>query len=103
VKTRLSQVTDWPALAREAHWNVTELARICHVSTRALQLFFLWNMGVGPKQYMRRLRQSGAALSLDGTRSVKQVAALLGYTHASHFSRDFKLFYGRPPSAAGRP
>jgi AraC-like DNA-binding protein len=44
------------------------------------------------------LRQIDALSLLSAGKSVKETAIELGYTDPAHLSRDFKQFYGRPPT-----
>jgi AraC-like DNA-binding protein len=71
-------------------------------------------MGISPRQLERRMRQVfqrcphewlceqrflKAAEALKGGLPVKNVATELGFKRASHFSREFKRFYGHSPIA----
>src|SRR5208282_2235988 len=74
------------------------LADKCRVTPRHLERYFHKTTGLTVQQLMNRERQMRALLFLLDGKSVKDASRLLGYTGASHFSRDFKRYYGLPPS-----
>ena len=95
---RLSNVQEWEPLAQKSQFRANELAVICNVSLRTLQRHFREHYKVTVSKWLRdvRLRQAYGRL-LQGT-SVKEVAYDLGYKQLSHFSRDFKDYFGVSPS-----
>jgi AraC-like DNA-binding protein len=95
---RLSSVQEWQSLAERAQFRAQELASLCQVSLRTLQRHFRQNYGLTVSKWLRdiRLRQAYGLL-LQGS-SVKEVAYDLGYKQLSHFSRDFKDYFGVSPS-----
>ncbi|MGN6556310.1 MAG: helix-turn-helix transcriptional regulator [Verrucomicrobiota bacterium] len=94
--TRLQRIQNWPELAELAKWSVTGLAKRCGLSKRALQRHFQNNVGKPPKAWLLEARQKRAIKLLE-TLSVKETAAALGYRHATHFSREFKKYWGYSP------
>jgi AraC-like DNA-binding protein len=99
VSSRLDHVPNWPELARQENWCAQRLARACNVSLRTLDQFFLETMAKCPHEWLFEERMKEAVeLRKDGS-SVKDTAAILGYKHATHFSRDFKKRWGCSPSA----
>jgi transcriptional regulator GlxA family with amidase domain len=97
---RLAQVTNWPELARTADYRTNNLARMCGVSTRELERFFLFKTGKCPHRWLNDLRQIEAIALIAAGKSVKETAIELHYKHPAHFSRDFKHFHGLPPTSA---
>src|SRR5271170_7549008 len=86
---------------REFHQNIPvhELAREVRLSTGHFIRLFKVETSLAPKQYVRCLRMKQAEDLLEGSfLSVKEIAANVGVGDRSHFSRDFKKFYGRTPT-----
>lgn len=82
---------------KEIHRNVPvpELARQVRLSTGHFIRLFRAETSFSPKQYVRGLRMKQAEALLNGSfLSVKEIAASVGVGDRSHFSRDFKKFYG---------
>ena len=98
MNTRLNHVQDWLALARQAGWSVTNLAKLCNVSPRTLERHFLKCMGVCPKNWLSEERQRRAIQLLCEGLSVKETAASLGYRHAHNFSQEFKKYWNCCPT-----
>jgi transcriptional regulator GlxA family with amidase domain len=80
--------------------RVPELAARVNLSPSRFRDLFSAQTGLGPVQYMRRLRLRRARLLIERTfLTVKEVMALVGYNDASHFSREFSRHHGIAPSA----
>jgi len=80
--------------------SVPELAARVNLSPSRFRELFSAQTGVGPAQYMQRLRLRRARLLIERTfLTVKEVMALVGYNDPSHFSREFSRYHGVPPSA----
>jgi AraC-like DNA-binding protein len=94
---RLKNVANWTELAPKANWSVKNLAKLCGISERTLEQYFLKNMGKSPKEWLVEQRCSWAITFLRDGSSVKETAAHLGYKYANHFSREFKRHYGFTP------
>ena len=96
---KLDDSRDWLALAKQANWSVTKLARLCNISVRTLERHFVKAMGKSPKTWLleQRQRQAGELLRENG-RSVKEIASKLGYKQAHHFSLEFKRYWGVCPT-----
>ncbi|MGO8765902.1 MAG: helix-turn-helix transcriptional regulator, partial [Limisphaerales bacterium] len=85
-------------MATQANWSVADLAKLCGASVRKLQRDFHKNMGQCPKIWLLEQRQREAGKLLrKNNKSIKEVAAHLGYKHAHHFSREFKKYWGICP------
>ena len=80
-------------------FNPAALARDRGVSLRTLQRFFRKHYDMTISEWLRSLRLREAYSRLGAATCVKEVAYDLGYKRASHFSRDFKDFYGIRPSS----
>ncbi len=63
---------------------------------------FAAEFGKTPKQYLLERRMDKARELLKTGLQVQQVAEQLGFYDAFHFSKKFRLFWGRPPSAFKR-
>lgn len=103
MSTRLHFIQDWESLAQKAGYRPGELAKICEISLRTLERFFQrkYNLTVG--QWLKELRLARAYDGLKEGKQVKAVAFDFGYKQVSHFSREFKAFYGTPPSMVLSP
>jgi transcriptional regulator GlxA family with amidase domain len=66
---------------------------------RTLQRHFRKHYNTTLSNWVRELRLDRARAMLAEAESVKRVAFELGYKQPSHFTRDFRLRFGLPPSA----
>jgi AraC-like DNA-binding protein len=86
--------------------SVAELARRCHISTRALQQAFVRHMGMSPMTYLRRVRLRRAHQELlAADPSVATVAAIAkrwGFTNSGRFAATHAAYYGETPAATLR-
>ncbi len=108
----LDRITDWSARAQACRYSAARLARQCQVSARHLERYFHLQHGLTPHQWLRQLRLRLALKMMQVQTPLKVVAIELGYQNPSHFSHDFKDYFGVRPSrvghaaaglAAGRP
>ena len=99
----LSQIADWDRLAEASGWTVHGLAAKCGVTPRSLERFLGKRTGLAVRVRLRELRQMRAILYLRAGAPVKQVAYELAFRQPSHFTRQFKQFYGMPPHCARTP
>ena len=90
MNTHLNHAQDWLELARKANWSISEMAARSKVSVRTLERHFLKAFGKGPKAWLTEQRQKQVLTLRDDGYSVKEMAALLGYSHASNFTRALK-------------
>jgi len=100
---RLAHIKDWLGLARQAQWSVLKLARLCQVSDRTLERYFLDEHRQLPHTWLANQRHQYACELLREGHSVKFTASQLGYQHANSFSRAFKNVTGQKPTEFTRP
>lgn len=86
--------------------GTAEIARAAHVTPRAIQLAFRRHLDTTPTAYLRRVRlQHAHQQLLDGTPdglTVTDVALRWGFATPSRFARQYRIAYGRTPSATLR-
>lgn len=92
------EFNDWISSAEKATWSVAKLAKLINVSPRTLEMYFAAVMGQPPKSWMLEQRQRKAWVLLNEGYLVKQVAVEVGYKHSTHFSREFKKYWGYSPT-----
>ena len=98
MNSKLNHINNWPERARQANWSAAALAKLCDVSVRTLERFFLKEMGENPKKWLLTQRNVKATGLLKGGLSVKETAGNLGYGHFNNFSRDYKVYTGCCPT-----
>lgn len=80
--------------------TISSLARRVGVNECYLKTDFRERTGMSIGAYVRKLRMEQAlGLIESGRCSVLQAATFVGYSNPSHFSKAFKRFHGRLPSA----
>ncbi|MCL1796456.1 MAG: AraC family transcriptional regulator [Clostridia bacterium] len=86
------------------HENLTvkSLADSLGISADHLTRQFRQAMGLTPIEYLRRYRFARALELLRRQMPVQSVCKAVGFRHASHFSREFKVFFDMTPSAFQR-
>lgn len=78
--------------------SVASLARTAGMSASSFHHHFKAVTGTTPLQYQKDLRLIEARMLLSGHgRSVSETAYDVGYESPSHFSRDYRRKFGRPP------
>lgn len=84
--------------------TVAATAKAFDMSERSLQLLFQTHVGVGVKWIINRMRLLEAIARVKKQPHITwvEVAAELGYSSQSHFSREFKEVTGLAPSEYGR-
>jgi AraC family transcriptional regulator of arabinose operon len=79
--------------------TLREMARTVNLSPAHLRYLFKKETGASPAQYLRSLRMKEAGRLLKTTfLNVKEVMHRTGVSDKSHFTRDFKKFYGTTPA-----
>jgi AraC-like DNA-binding protein len=85
-------------LSRNDDANVSVVAARAGLSISSLRRLFATQTGLPIGRYLRKLRMGKACLLLEtSAHSIKEIAALIGYADASHFSRAFKKSIGATP------
>lgn len=81
-------------------WSMERLARELRVSESTLFARFKEATGMTPAQYLKRTRLGEARrLMVVHGDTAARAASAVGFRSASHFSRDYREAYGRPPAA----
>ncbi|GAD63486.1 AraC family transcriptional regulator [Aquipseudomonas alcaligenes] len=82
--------------------SLEQLAKLAHISPRALYSLFDRHLGTTPKHYIRqrKLEKVHACLSNPATkvRNVTEVALDYGFLHLGRFSESYKSTFGELPS-----
>lgn len=79
-------------------WSVAELARLCAVSRSLFATRFKQVLGVAPMEYLSRWRIAVAKDELRrGTRTIAEIALLVGFQSPSAFSTSFTRVVGCSP------
>lgn len=79
--------------------EVPQIANRLGISVTTLHRHFRSATGTTPLTYYKRLRLHEARrLGVGMTLNVTEAAAAVGYASVAHFSRDYKLAFGQPPS-----
>ena len=99
MRSRLDLVKDWEQRAQAAGYSASKMAQGLTVTVRRLQIFFHARFGMSPHEWMLRLRMDHATKLLSTGSSVKGASWELGYKQVSHFSREFKRFFGVSPTS----
>jgi AraC-like DNA-binding protein len=74
------------------------LAKLVHMSVRTFERKFRDSFHLTPQKYLRRLRIRMASRALVYTgQSLAEVAFGCGFADQSHFTREFRRFFGRTP------
>jgi AraC-like DNA-binding protein len=81
--------------------SVGELAEMAHMSIPTFHQHFKAMTATSPLQYMKSLRLTHARQMLQAGARVKAVAHDVGYESESQFSREYRRFFGFPPSGDG--
>lgn len=79
--------------------SVGALAEMAHMSIPTFHQRFKAITATSPLQYMKSLRLTRARQMLQAGGRVKAVAHDVGYESESQFSREYRRFFGFPPSA----
>lgn len=101
-ETRIQQSMGYIREHAATRLTVEELARRAAMSPSHFAHRFRAVARVSPMRYVKHVRLHEArSLLLRGARA-SEVAARVGYASASHFTRDFKSYFGVPPAEYAR-
>lgn len=76
-----------------------DVAKSMNLSASRLRHLFKAEVGISPKQFVRKLKLQNARSLLEQTNySVKEIGAQVGLHDESHFVRDFESAFGQTPS-----
>jgi AraC-like DNA-binding protein len=79
--------------------NLEQFAQEMHVSYSSFRQAFKKRAGLSPKQYQLQIRlQKAQEFLLNTSKSVKEIADILGFDSAYHLSHQFKKYLGTAPS-----
>jgi AraC family ethanolamine operon transcriptional activator len=103
---RMRQIHEYLRSHTDRPLYAEELAARFGISPRALEKEFQDFLGLSPMMYLRRMRLHGVRRTLKKAPPVpgivKQTALAWGFWHQGHFARDYRSFFGEPPSATVR-
>ena len=85
------------ALALEQGYRVCAVSRALGLTERHFQRIFLRDVGLTPKEWMRRERMVVARRLLAWGINPLLVGERLGFNHANSFRREFGMVYGVSP------
>ena len=97
VRTELTSVQNWPALAAQVHYRVDELVELLDVSYHLLRVFFTRAFKTTTKKWLHRERIIECQRRMRIAEPLKNIAASLGYRDAAHLTHDFKAACGISP------
>jgi transcriptional regulator GlxA family with amidase domain len=84
--------------------DVREIAAAVELSPRQLERLFAKYLRVNPSRYYLELRLDHARnLLSQTTQPILDIAIACGFASASHFSRCYRMLYGRKPSDERAP
>lgn len=97
---RISKVIDFLRQHPEQDLSLEEVAAIAMFSKFHFHRIFKEITGETLCRYIKRLRMEKVCdyLEKDDSVEIKELWSRLGYNTASHFSKDFRRFYGCTPS-----
>src|SRR4051812_23412372 len=97
-RAELQNLLLWLSMARQSGYNANILAELCQRSTRQLDRYCNELFECSTQEWLNQRRCIDASALLRNACSVKEVAFQLGFKQTSHFTRQFKNFYGVTPS-----
>jgi AraC-like DNA-binding protein len=92
---------DWESLARQARFQPAQLARLCCLSLRQLERFFIAHFGQPPGPWMRALKCRLARDLIAAGLPNKLVVSDLCFGNQSHLCHEFRRFFGASPQSFG--
>ena len=98
MKSRLDMIMNWDERLHDARWQAKTLARNCGIGEWELRRFIHLRFGDQLHNWITKRRMTRAPELLRQEISLKEISWTLGYKQPSHFSREFKRFFGVSPS-----
>ena len=96
---RIAQALRWMKTNLSTTMTNRELAESQSLTEKHFVRLFSSEVGISPQKYHLRLRLESAADNLLHTDdSINDIARKFGFSHASHFHRRFREYYGTTPS-----
>lgn len=99
---RIAQVLRHLDARYAEHTSVADMAKMAHMSVPTFHQHFKAMTASSPLRYVKALRLARARAMLQRGGLVKTVARDVGYESESQFSREYRRFFGAPPSARAR-
>jgi len=100
VNSRLDQVKDWPGVAKEARFQLQQMARILAVSARQLRRYIWERFEKRAKRWLDEMRAEAAKEDFERGELVKTTSDDVCFAHACNFSRFYKRVTGSTPQNA---
>lgn len=80
------------------HWTLKRIAKIAAMAPSTLIPVFKKVTGESPIEYLLRVRlEKAAAILLQGSKSISEIAHECGFADSNYFSRQFKKLFGISP------
>jgi AraC-like DNA-binding protein len=95
---RIARVLDLIHARYDEELDVAALARAAHLGVSTFHHAFKAATSMSPLRYVKTVRLHQArSLMLHGELTAEEAGYRVGYRSPSHFSREFKRLFGRPP------
>jgi AraC-like DNA-binding protein len=91
---KLARIDNWPKLAEDAHYCVSELTCLLDEEPKSLQRFFRRAFGKSVQEQLDLFRQLEVERLAKNGVQAKVIAARLHYKHMPQLSRQFKRLHG---------
>ena len=85
-------------MAEAAGYSARAFAAQCGISLRKFERDCVAQTGLPPHQWLNELRMRKALVLMASGLNMSEVADRLAFKRLSHFSREFKRYYGVPPT-----
>lgn len=96
---RIIKALDWLKINFEKPFSVEDLASTMGMSASSFHQHFRDITSMSPLQYQKRIRLTEARrLLMTENRDISSTSLQVGYESLSQFSREYKRFFGLPPS-----
>ncbi|WII35795.1 AraC family transcriptional regulator [Paenibacillus thiaminolyticus] len=100
IERQVEQAARWLTLQHDKSISIDELAQKLGYHRTYLSKMFRKQMGESPMQFLLRIRMERARTLLLTTKlTMEQIAASVGYEDALYFSKLYKKWYKRSPTA----